>query len=309
MNVYAASDYYEQFAVALGEMQPDLSVGSASVRRFPDGELYATVHDNPKGQDCLVIGSAAPPDEQLLSLLMLGSALKRSGAHSVCAFLPYVGYTRQDKAAARESSGIALIGSLLRAAGIDKIITIDVHSALDRKLIGLPLVSLPSSPLFAPAIQRLGWDELTVVAPDEGALERAQNLARTLGNSASVAHLVKQHVNGIAHIELVGQVSSRCVVTDDIIDTGQTLLSACRILRQRDVRDIAIAVTHGLFTGEAWPQLFNFGVRAFFVTDSCPGVRRQRHPGTRIVSLAPILLAVRAGAVRKKEQYESIYSR
>lgn len=270
MKVFAASEYYRQFIDA------DM-MGECDVERFANGELHVVVATEVTGQDCVVVGSLAPPDSQLFSVLMLADALKQAGARTTTAYLPYLGYGRQDKPAPGESGGIALVGRLLRAAGIDKVITVDVHSSLDRQQIGLPLVSLSPGLLFAPSIIEMGWQNATVLAPDEGAVGRAEDLASRIGSGSSPTHLVKRRTDGVQHLEIVGSVGKRVIVIDDILDTGSTLISACELLQNKGVQEILIVVTHGLFTGEAWRRLFSLGVTGLLVSNSCSEALQQAH--------------------------------
>jgi ribose-phosphate pyrophosphokinase len=305
MKIFAASEYYQRFVSPLCESSTDITPGKAEIKRFPNGEMHAVVHEDVMEEECLAIGSVAPPDEQLLALLTLANTLKRNGAKSVRVFLPYMGYARQDKFKTGESGGIALIGSLLRAAGVDSVITIDAHSKLDQKLIGLPFTSLSPVTVFIPAIHDLRWSDATVVAPDEGAIARAQAVADALESSRPVAHLVKIHVDGIVHLNLTGEVSKCAVIVDDIIDSGRTLVSACNVLHGYGVQEIAVVVTHGLFTGGAWKRLFGLGVKMLLTSDSCPEAKLQKHKSVHVISLNPLLPAVLSGAAIKEKRYES----
>lgn len=306
MKVFTSTGYYKRFVRPLCKSSPDIVAGKSEVMRFPNGEMHAMVYEDVNDEECLVLGSVAPPDEQLLALLTLANALKRNGAKSVGVFLPYMGYTRQDKFKTGESGGIALIGSMLRAAGVDKVITIDAHSKLDQKLIGLPFISISPTPTFVPIIHDLGWNDATLVAPDEGALARAQAVVNALDNPRPVAHLAKIHVDGIVHLNLTGVVGTRAVIVDDIIDSGRTLVSACNVLHEKGVQEITVVVTHGLFTNGAWKRLFGLGVRALFVSDSCPEAAAQKHPGVQIIPLTPLLPAVLPEVIRKEKQYENV---
>lgn len=305
MKVFAASDYYQRFVRPLCESGADMAAGAAEVKRFPNGEMHAIVHENVEGDACLVAGSVAPPDEQLLALLSLADALGRNGAASVHAFLPYLGYARQDKFGSGESGGIALIGSLLKAAGITQVISFDIHSNRDKNLIGIPLSSLSPAPVFSASLAKAGWFNPTVVAPDEGALRRTTKLARTLGITSPTPYLVKRRFDGIVHLDLVGTVSDKVILVDDIIDSGRTLISACQLLRGKGVREIAVAVTHGLFTGDTWKELFDLGVQALYVSDSCPEASRQDHPKVHILPLAPLMPEVVTHVIRKGKRYEN----
>jgi ribose-phosphate pyrophosphokinase len=286
MIIFATTSYHERFIEPFSSEASDFIIGDAEIVRYPSGELHVVIHSDVKNQDCLIIGSIAPPDVNLVTLLMMADALKQSGASSVQAYLPYLGYSRQDKFGPHESRGIALIGSLLRASGVDSIITIDTHSDLDRELIGLPLKSISSSVLFVPAIKELNWENITIVAPDAGAKSRAQEIADLVGVANPVAQMVKEHQdNGAIHLSLVGDITERVVIVDDIIDGGRTIISACDLLRVRGVKEIVVATTHGIFSDGAWCQLLELNVQLILISDSCPESSRQTHPVFRVISI------------------------
>ena len=159
-------------------------------------------------------------------------------------------------------------------------------------------MSLMPTSLFAREIQHLGWPDVTVVAPDEGAIHRNELLADALGIPGTVVHLVKTR-DSIVHLGVVGEVGRQVVMTDDIIDSGRTLVSACNVLHQRGVQDIAIAVTHGLFTGEIWKELFSLGISYLFVTDSLPNALKTERTEVKVIPVAPLMPTVLA-AVRRE---------
>lgn len=287
MIVFATTKYHERF---MQRLEGSVDLGECQVRRFSDGEMRVEIMSDVRDQDCLVIGSTAPPDEQLLALTSTADALKRNGAKLVRAFLPYLGYGRQDKPQPGESGGIALIGELLKTAGIDEVITIDTHSHLDAELIGLPLISISSAALFAPPVIALEtWQDATVVAPDEGATSRAQEFASRIGSSHPPTHMVKLRTNGVKHLELVGSVSEKVILIDDILDTGTTLVSACELLKSKGVKEIMVIATHGIFTGDVWRQLFSLGVSQLLVSDSQPQALEQDHPAVQVITIQPQL--------------------
>lgn len=290
MIIFAISAYYERFIKPFINIETGATIGDCEIKRYPNGEMYVQIHTDIANQDCLIIGSTAPPDGQLIALIMISEALKRNGAKSVQAFLPYLGYSRHDKPGIGEGGGIALIGSLLGASGVDRIITIDTHSELDAKLIKLPFVSIPSASMFIPYVTDLGWDDATIVAPDVGAIVRAQLVADLLSNKTPIAHLTKKHEDGsIVHLNLVGKVSQRVILVDDIIDGGRTVISACNVLRKNDVKDIVVVVTHGLFVDYAMSKMSKLGIKSIFVSDSCPETLKQNDRIIHIVTLDSII--------------------
>lgn len=291
MIVFITSAYFKRFVDIICLDNPRATPGNYEVLRYPNGEMHVHIGDNVINEECLIIGSISPPDENLMALLMASEALKRQGARSVQVFLPYLSYSRQDKLLPGEGGGIELVGSLLRASGIDKIITVDAHSQLDEKLIGLPLLSISSASLFVPSVQSLGWGDFTVVAPDKGATHRAQAVANLLGITKPIAHLSKKHEAGnIVHFDLIGDVGERVVVVDDIIDSGHTIISACDMLRKNGVKDIVVIISHGLFINDAIKKISKLNLTALFVSDSIPGVIELTDPAIHIVPLRQLLL-------------------
>lgn len=290
MIFYAVSDYYrlllEHFA-----QQKHVRLGSYELRRYADDEINLKMNDDVAGEDCVIVSSTALTQTQLFTLLALADALKHAGASYVQAFVPYMGYSRQDNNPANEWSGIELIGKMMKTAGVDSIITIDIHSRQADKLLGMPVINLYPVNIFAPLIQELGWSDYCIIAPDEGAKRRAKALALNLGNTKPVAYMIKHRSDGIVHSELLSNICERVVLVDDIIDSGKTLVSACNLLKQQGVREMAVVVTHGLFTNVAWRRLFALNVKAVYVSDSLPSALKQHHPNLVQVSILPLLEA------------------
>jgi len=261
------------------------------VRRFPNGELYVRVPVQIEGRHCVLVGSISPPAGNLERVTLVAHALRRAGARRVTALLPYLAYARQDRAEPGESLGLAWVGELLRASGIDEVVCVDVHSRQAAEVLGLGLTSLSPAALLAAALPGAWRSEVTFVAPDEGAIERCEAVALAAGVDGSVVWARKRRTaSGIEHLGLVGTPGRRAVVVDDILDTGATLLSCCRALRDSGVRRIGVIATHGLFTGKRWRGLLSEGVQEVWITDTVLSRRRPRQ--AQIVSVAPLLAPV-----------------
>lgn len=289
MVIFAQSDYFKKFALALCAQRPDCALGELEIMRYPNGEMYAQTSGDVQGQDCVICGSIAPPDAQMLSLLNLCNALKFAGAKSVTLALPYLAYARHDKPAKGQSAGTALVGSLLRAAGADRIFTIDAHSNNVGKIMRLPVASQLATQLFLPYIKEVGWRTPTVAAPDKGALGRARILAQEIG-SDKIIQLVKKHTDDTVHINIIGDApGERVILVDDILDTGNTLISACEMLRSKGAKEFVVVITHGLFSGETWTKLFDLGVTKIFVTDTCPQAAAKPRSGIHVLPTALLL--------------------
>lgn len=260
-------------------------------RRFANGELHLSVPEHVAGRRCVIAGSISPPAGNLERLTLVAHALRRAGAAQIVALLPYLAYARQDRAGPTESLGLAWVGELLRATGITELVCVDVHSEEAGELLGLPLSSLSPAALLAGALPA-GWrSEVTFVAPDAGAVDRCAAVARAAGVQQPIVWARKRRTpGGIEHLGLVGAPGRRAIVVDDILDTGDTLLSCCRALRTAGVREIGLMATHGLFTGDRWRALLADGVQGIWITDTV--LSRRRPAQAQIVPVAPLLAAV-----------------
>lgn len=267
-----------------------IRLGQFSLDRFPNQELHAAIESSVVNEECLILGTIAPPDEQLLSTLLLSHTLKKERARTIIALLPYLAYARDEKQKAGQSLATAWVGALLQASGVDEVITVDVHSSTAQRLFPMPCVSLSPAGLFAQEIKKLSLLTATIVAPDEGARDRCQAVARAAGMTEEVVVFEKRRTReGVVHVSMSGNVGHQAVIVDDILDTGGTLVSCCEQLQQRDVRDITILVTHGLFTGVLWQKLWTLGVKRIYCTDTVPSAQERSSETISTLSVLPLL--------------------
>ncbi|HET9013071.1 MAG TPA: ribose-phosphate diphosphokinase [Gemmatimonadaceae bacterium] len=272
----------------------DLDAVALEPARFANGELVVRLPRPVAGRACVLVGSVSPPEERLAILLLAADTLKRHGAVHVEVVLPYLAYTRQDRLEAQTSLACAWLGRVLKASGIDTVLTVDVHSGEAVRLLGLPVRSLSPAAVLADALRDVD-DAAVIVAPDEGARGRAGELAAALGAHHPRVWLRKRRTRaGVEHVSLHGEVRPSAVVVDDILDTGGTLISCCHELRRRGVHTIDIAVTHGLFTGDGWRELLGL-VRTIHVTDTVPEAQAHAGPSVRVHGVARLLRAALAG--------------
>jgi len=261
------------------------------VGRYANQELHANIEQVVCGQHCLILGTIAPPDESLLSILLLGETLKKEGAAKITAVLPYLAYSRQDREKPGESLGTAWVGALLKGSGVDQVLTIDVHSERDKQLFPIPLISLSTNALFAEIIKTHGLIDATMVAPDDGAIGRCRAAMKAAGMpDAEIPHFEKRRTGkGIMHSGPIGKVGAKAVIVDDMIDTGETIVSACEKLAMVGTQEIYILVTHGLFTGSTWLKLWSLGAQCIFCTDSVPlrsGIDARK---ISVISIGPLI--------------------
>jgi ribose-phosphate pyrophosphokinase len=275
------------------------AIASVQVRRFAVGrydnrELHTSIEGPVSGEHCLILGTIAPPDECLLSVTLLAETLKKEAADKITAVFPYLAYSRQDKDKPGESLGTAWVGTLLKSSGIDQVLTIDVHSERDKQLFPIPLISLSTDCLFAEVIKKHELVDATMVAPDNGAIDRCEAVMKAAGmQGGEIPYFEKRRTEkGILHSGPIGKVGAKVVIVDDMIDTGETLVSACEKLTAAGTREIYILVTHGLFTGTTWLNLWSLGVKQIFCTDTVPLRRGIEAAKITVVSVAPIIREV-----------------
>ena len=283
-------DNYEHIARQL-RSTPGVSSGAFTVGRYENQELHACVQGPVSREHCLVLGSIAPPDNQLLSFALLGHTLKKEGASVLTAILPYLGYTRQDKDKEGESMGAAWIGSLLTASGFDQVLTVDLHSERDKKLMAVPILSISPVAMFAATIKNYKLTDATIVAPDDGAISRCEAVKNAAGmRSRETPFFEKKRTDkGIVHRGPIGNVSRRVLIVDDMLDTGGTLVSACEKLVEARVEEIYILVTHRLFSGTGWTKLWSLRVKRIFCTDTVAVTASIDSATITILPAAPLL--------------------
>ena len=240
--------------------------------RFDNGELHITLPPEELSASFLM-GTLSPPDHHLLEFLATAHTLHRimTMPQQLIAILPYLAYARQDRDTPGESEMIALVDHLLATAGITEVWTFDIHSPHAQALSPIPIHSYSIAPLFAAALTSLDLREPTFVAPDHGAVERCQAVAQCFTGPHHLLTLEKHRsAIGIEHQPLSGQPTSTAIIIDDILDTGHTLVSCCHALRAAGCSRMFIMVTHGLFTGIAWQELWQLGVERIYCTNSVP---------------------------------------
>lgn len=271
----------------------NIQEGEFTVSRFPDLELYILLKTSVVNEECFVLGSLTPPDENLFATLLLCHTLKKEGALKVTLILPYMAYARQEKHKPGESMATSLIASMISFAGVDKVITLDVHSQHVAKLFPIPFESISTAELFALEINKLNLSEFTLVAPDANAHITNQEIAKHLNGKISIAYLEKERKIGeeISHLGLHGEILKNVVLVDDILETGGSLVSSVEILKEKGVESLFIFVTHGIFAGNKWRKLFEPGVKKIFITDTVkfPTMKKEESEKIEIISVIPLL--------------------
>jgi ribose-phosphate pyrophosphokinase len=272
---------------------PGLKPGRFSIVRYQNQELHASIQSAVSGEHCLVLGSIAPPENQMAALLLLAHTLRKEGADRITGVLPYLAYAREDKVKPGESLATAWVGALLKASAFSDIWAVDLHSQHDRELVPLPLESLSPAAIFGECLRKSALTDATFVAPDEGAIARCEAVKTAAGQSSGeIVHFQKlRTAAGIVHRNPVGRVGPRAVIVDDVLDTGATLVSACERLMNAGAAELYICVTHGLFAGQRWQGLWSLPVKRIFCTDTIPAGTAGADPRITTLPVGPLVRA------------------
>jgi ribose-phosphate pyrophosphokinase len=268
-----ALDPYREMGRSLAQLVGLDAWQAYRLRRFANGELQAILECDVALEDCYVLGTVEPPEENLVELSLFSHTLQRNGAAAVWALLPYTAYARQDQPEPGRSMAARWIFDLLQASGVSGVYTFDLHNRALVADVSVPVVSISTAPAFARILRREITSDWTLVAPDFGAIARCDRLESELGVALGRARFDKRRTESGVSSQLVGAVTEKALIYDDILDTGETLVRCCEGLRSAGARSIVVAVTHGLFTGTKWQELWNLGVTRIICTDSVQPIR------------------------------------
>ena len=276
-----------------------MPLGKVELSNFANGEIYGRYAESVRGADLFVIQSHCPPiNDHIFEQLILLDAAKRASAKRITAVCPFYAYARQDrKAEGREPITARMLADLLTVAGADRVVTVDLHTGQIQGFFNLPVDHLTAVPLIAEHLAASVGNDVTVVAPDAGGGKLARRFANHLGEhdvETDLAFIDKRRPKGTHNIaqavEVVGDVKGRrCVLVDDIIDTGGTIASAANLLHDRGAADVTIAATHGVLSGEAFERLSTAPVREVVVTNTVPVPEEKRWDRLTVLSIAPTI--------------------
>jgi ribose-phosphate pyrophosphokinase len=268
------------------------ALAERDIETFPDGELHITVKESLRGHDVYLLQPTGPPVERhVLELLLLADACRRAGAARVTAVIPYFGYARQDRrASGREPVGGRLMADLLAAAGIARVVALDLHAVSLEGFFAMPLEHLTAVPVLVTAVHSERTANGVVVAPDAGATRLAERYARALHLPVAIVQKVRRSGTEVTARGVTGDVKGRApIIVDDMISTGGTIAAAVAALVAAGCQgDVTVVATHGLFVATALERLAALRLRGLIVTDSLPATA-QPSPPVHVVSIAPLL--------------------
>jgi ribose-phosphate pyrophosphokinase len=281
-----------------------IELGKSIVTNFSDGELQTSYEENIRGRDVFIIQSTFPPSDNLLELLMMVDAAKRASARKIIAVIPYFGYARQDrKDKPRVSIASKLIANLLISAGVNRLITIDLHADQIQGFFDVPVDNLYASNIFIDYIRGLNLPNLVMASPDTGGTRRAASYAKALNTGFVICYKQRAKPNVIEQMELIGDVEGKdVIIVDDIIDTAGTITKAADLIISRGATSVRAFCTHPIFSGSAYERLSKSKFDEIIVTDTVP--LKQDLDKIEVLSTADLLAEV----IHRVQNFESISS-
>lgn len=283
----------------------DVVLSSASITRFSDGEINVQIGESVRGKDVFIIQpTCAPTNDNLMELLIMTDALKRSAANTINAVVPYFGYARQDrKAAPRVPISAKLVANIIQNAGIDRLITMDLHAGQIQGFFDIPVDNLYGSVIFRDYIKSKQFGDPIVASPDIGGVARARYFADKLGLDLVIVDKKREKANQSEVMNIIGDVRDKDVILiDDMIDTAGTMCKAADVLKQRGARSVIALGTHPVLSGPAFERIESSVLDEVVVTNSIPLARKSEK--IKVLSVIPLFAEV----IRRIHHNESVDS-
>jgi ribose-phosphate pyrophosphokinase len=279
------------------------------VKRFTDMEIFVEIQENVRGQDVFVIQPTAfPANDNLMELLIIIDALKRASAKRITAVIPYFGYARQDrKVGPRTPISAKLVANLVVRSGADRVMTLDLHAGQIQGFFDIPTDNLFAAPVIVRSIkERFDPNSITVVSPDVGGVVRARNVAQRIGAPIAIVDKRRERPGESEVMSVIGNVTGRsCILIDDIVDSGGTLVNAAGALLERGASDVCAYITHGVLSPGATDRIKNSVLKSLLITDSIrPTEAALSTPNIGILTVAPLI----GEAIARTANEESVSS-
>ncbi len=282
------------------------TLGKCEVLQFSDGEFQPRFDESIRGCTVFIIQSTFPPMDNLMELLMMIDAARRASAYKVIAVMPYFGWARQDrKDRPRVPITAKLVANMLVSAGVDRVMTMDIHADQIQGFFDVPVDGLYASGIFIPYIKNLGIEDLSIAAPDMGGAKRASNYAKALEAPIIISHKTRAKANVVGSMTAIGDVEGRnVIIVDDMIDTAGTICMAADMLMERGAKSVRAAITHPVLSGQAYERINASALEEVIVTDTIPlNPEKDLHKFT-VLSVADIF----ADVIERVHNYKEISS-
>jgi ribose-phosphate pyrophosphokinase len=290
-----------------------LELGKIAWTSFADGEFQPSFEETVRGHELFIIQSTMAPAENLLELLLLVDAAKRASARHIIVVIPYFGFARQDrKDKPRVPIASKLIANLLTAAGIHRIITMDLHADQIQGFFDVPVDHMYASSIFIPYLQHLGLEKLCMSSPDTGGTRRAGTYAKFLGADLVLCYKQRSKPNQIGEMTIIGEVAGKNVVlVDDIIDTAGTICRAANLIKENGAASVRAMCTHGVLSGKAIQSIDKSALEEVVITDTIP-LRHDASPKIKVLSTADVFAdvlynVVHFGSISSHFQFTSLH--
>ncbi len=285
----------------------DCPLTKASLKRFSDMEVFAEILENVRGEDVFVLQSTCyPANDNLMELLITIDALRRGSARRITAVIPYFGYARQDrKTGGRTPISAKLVANLITAAGVDRVLTMELHAGQIQGFFDIPVDNLIVAPVFIPHIEaKFAKDELCMVSPDVGGVVRARAFAKKLDCGLAIIDKRREQAGVSEVMHVIGDVEGKtCIMVDDIVDSGGTLCNAAAALMENGAKEVYSYVVHGVLSGGAVARIADSKITKLFITDSIPATEAvENSPNIEQLSVASLM----AEAIRRISGEQSI---
>jgi ribose-phosphate pyrophosphokinase len=279
-------------------------LGNLVVTKFSDGEFAVSYEESIRGKDVFLVQSTFPNSDNLMELLLMIDAAKRASASHIIAVIPYFGWARQDrKDKPRVSIGAKLVADMLSAAGIDRLITMDLHADQIQGFFNVPVDHLYASNILLPYVQSLHLEDLVIASPDVGGSKRANTYAKYLGCPLVLCNKTRARANVVATMQIIGDVKGKnVVIVDDMVDTAGTITKAANIMMEAGAKSVRACASHCVMSGPASERVQNSALEEIVFTDSIPYT--QRCSKVKQLSVAALF----AETIRRVESHESISS-
>jgi len=293
----ATEDLGRNIARAYGQ-----ELGALKRSRFSDGEFQISYEESIRGNDVFIIQSTFPPADNLMELLIMIDAAKRASARRIVAIIPYFGFARQDrKDKPRVAIGAKLVANLLTAAGVSRVMTMDLHADQIQGFFEVPVDHLFASSIFLPYIETLDTSNLIMAAPDTGGTKRANAYAKYLNVDMAICYKQRKVANQIENMTVIGDVEGKDVLlVDDIIDTAGTLTTAADMMMERGAKSVRAICTHAVLSGPAYDRIEKSNITELIVTDTIP--LKQESDKIRVLTIADLFADIIHSAIN----YQSI---
>ena len=274
--------------------QLKLKLINTNIKRFADGEIYIEINENIRGNSVFVIQSTSTPaNDNLMELLLCIDALRRSSAKNITAVIPYFGYARQDrKVAPRTSISAKVVSNLITNAGANRIVTVDLHAGQIQGFFDIPVDNLFTTPLFARYIKRkFKTKNLVCVSPDVGGVQRTRGLATKIKADLAIIDKRRPEPGKSEVMNIIGDVKGKnCIIVDDIIDSGGTIINAVEALKKEGAIDVFVFITHAVLSGEAVDKIKKLKIKKLIITDTIDNTLKiKNNSKIEVISIAPLM--------------------